>query len=72
MCSYEYCKIFKNIYFYRIPPVAASVLETLKTETLFGLKLSTGKRPSTRNLFTCARDMELDQSLTCHLNFLKI
>ena len=61
MYSYEYCKIFKNIYFYRIPPVAASVLETLKIETLFGLKLSTGKRLSAKNLFTCVRDMELDQ-----------
>ena len=58
---YEFCQIFKNIYFYRIPPVAASVLETLKIETLFGLKLSTGKRPSTKNLFTCTRDMEFGQ-----------
>ena len=39
---------------------------------LFGLNLSTGKRPSTKNLFTCVRDMELGQWLTCHLNFLKI
>ena len=61
MYSYEYCKIFKNIYFYRIPPVAASVLETLKIETLFGLKLSTGKRLSAKNLFICVRDMELGQ-----------
>ena len=61
MHSYEYCNIFKNIYFYRIPPVAASVLETLKIETLFGLKLSTGKRPFAKKLLTCVRDMELGQ-----------